>query len=148
VRSTVEGGLRAPDKNFRRARELRRNMSLPEVLLWQALRKGQLAGLRFRRQHPLGPYILDFYYPSIRLAVEVDGFAHDSAAQVRHDEQRDGFLQRRGIKVLRVVAADLLRHDKLEDVLVAIERLAVLAPSGSLCSPPPPQAEEDQERAR
>ncbi len=54
-------GMRAPDKTFSRARELRRHMSLPEIVLWQALRKGRLAGLRFRRQHPIGPYILDFY---------------------------------------------------------------------------------------
>ncbi|HXC26532.1 MAG TPA: DUF559 domain-containing protein [Stellaceae bacterium] len=52
---------------------LRRNMSLPEVVLWQALRHGRLAGLRFRRQHPVGPYILDFFCASVRLAIEVDG---------------------------------------------------------------------------
>ena len=98
MRSMVEGGMRAPDKTFRRARELRRAMSLPEIVLWQALRKGRLAGLRFRRQHPIGPYILDFYCPSARLAVEVDGFAHDSAARVRHDDNRQAWLAQRGIR--------------------------------------------------
>jgi very-short-patch-repair endonuclease len=63
MRSMVEGGVRARNKTFKRARELRREMSLPEVVLWQALRKGRLADLRFRRQHPIGPYILDFYCP-------------------------------------------------------------------------------------
>ena len=74
--------MRAPDATFGRARELRRTMSLPEVVLWQALRKRRLAGLRVRRQHPMGPYILDFYYPSARLALEVDGQAHDGENQL------------------------------------------------------------------
>jgi very-short-patch-repair endonuclease len=59
----------APAKTFSRARELRRDVSLPEMALWQALRKGMLACLRFRRQHPIGPYILDFCCPSARLAI-------------------------------------------------------------------------------
>ncbi len=131
--------MRAPNKTFRRARELRREMSLPEVVLWQALRKGRLGGLRFRRQHPIGPYILDFYCPSARLAVEVDGFAHDTDAGVRHDERRQAWLAQRGITVLRVAAGDLLRDEGLEGALLGIAE-AVAAPSGSLCSPPPPRS--------
>src|SRR6266581_3873769 len=99
MRRMVEGALRAPDKTFSRARELRREMSLPEVVLWQALRQRRLAGLRLRRQHPIGPYILDFYCPSARLAVEVDGLAHDTAAAVRHDERRQAWLARQGVTV-------------------------------------------------
>jgi very-short-patch-repair endonuclease len=67
--------MRISDNTFERARELRRQMSLPEIVLWQALRKARLGGLRFRRQHPIGPYIVDFYCPAARLAIEVDGFA-------------------------------------------------------------------------
>jgi very-short-patch-repair endonuclease len=52
-------------------------MTLPEVLLWQAVRGGQVGGLRFRRQHPIGPYVLDFYCPALRLAVEIDGAAQE-----------------------------------------------------------------------
>jgi very-short-patch-repair endonuclease len=137
--SMVEGVLRAPDRTFSRARQLRREMSLPEIVLWQALRKGRLAGSRFRRQHPIGPYILDFYCPSARLAVEVDGSAHDTAARVRHDARRQAWLAQRGIAVLRVRAGDVLRDERLEGVLLAIEQAAVCAPSGSLRSPPPPQ---------
>lgn len=136
--SMVEGVLRAPDRTFSRARELRRDMSLPEVVLWQALRKGRLANLRFRRQHPTGPYILDFYCPSARLAVEVDGFAHDIDAQVRQDERRQAWLEHRGVAVLRIRAGDVLRDERLEGVLLAIEQAAATAPSGSLHSPPPP----------
>src|SRR5215204_4686622 len=105
--------MRAPAKTFSRARALRRGMNLPEVVLWQGLRKGRLADLRFRRQHPIGPDILDFYCPSVRLAVEVDGFAHDNAAQVRHDHRRDAFLAERGVRVLRIAAADVLRDERL-----------------------------------
>ncbi len=132
--------MRARDETFSRARRLRREMSLPEVVLWQALRKGRLEGLRFRRQHPIGPYILDFYSPSARLAVEVDGFAHDTAARVRHDAHRQAWLARQGIAVLRIRAADVLRDEQLEGVLLGIERAAAAAPSGSLRAPPPPRS--------
>src|SRR5438874_3677081 len=70
------GGMRAPVRTLRRTRALRREMTLPEIVLWQALRRS-LLGLRFRRQHPIGPYVLDFYCPSARLAIEIDGLAHD-----------------------------------------------------------------------
>ena len=132
--------MRASEKTFGRARTLRRQMTLPEVVLWQALRQGNLAGLRFRRQHPIGPYILDFYCAAARLAVEVDGMAHDAAAGTQHDERRDAWLAERGVKVLRVVAADVLRDESFEGVLIAIQQAAVAgAPSASLRSPPPPQ---------
>jgi len=61
--------MRAEHLTYRWARELRRGMSLPEVVLWKALRKKQVGGARFRRQHPLGPYILDFYCSAVRLAI-------------------------------------------------------------------------------
>ncbi len=140
MRSMVEGacGMRAPPRTFSRARALRRGISLPEVVPWQALRKERLADLRFRRQHPVGPYILDFYCPSYRLAVEVDGLAHDSAAQVFRDERRDAWLAQEGITVLRVLAADVLSNATFENVILAIEKAAAPAPSGSLRSPPPP----------
>ena len=131
--------MRAPTRTFCRARQLRRAMSLPEVVLWQALRKGRLAGLRFRRQHPIGPYILDFYCPAARLTVEVDGFAHDTDAQLRHDERRQAWLTEHGVTVLRVRAGDVLKDEGLETVLVDIERVACDAPFGSLRSPPPPR---------
>ncbi|MBV8120002.1 MAG: endonuclease domain-containing protein [Alphaproteobacteria bacterium] len=130
--------MRAPTITFSRARALRRKMSLPEIVLWQALRQGRLAGLRFRRQHPIGPYIVDFYCPSARLAVEVNGFAHDAAAQVRHDQRRETWLAQKGVRVLRFGAADVLRDERLEGVLAEIEQAAVPAPSGALSAPPPP----------
>ena len=114
-------------------------MSLPEVVLWQQLRKARLVGFRARRQHPMGPYILDFYCPSVRLAIEVDGLAHDTAAQLRHDESRQAWLAQRRVTVLRVRASDILKDERLEGVLLGIEQAAA-APSVELRSPPPPRS--------
>src|ERR1700704_6618834 len=105
--------MRAPELTFSRARKLRRELSLPEVLLWDCLRKHGVAGLRFRRQHPIGPYILDFYCSSARLAIEVDGFTHETAARARHDERRAAWLSERGVTVLRFRAIDVLRDERL-----------------------------------
>jgi very-short-patch-repair endonuclease len=106
-------------------------MTLPEIVLWQALRKRRVAGLRTRRQHPIGPYILDFYCPSARLAIEVDGSAHDIAAQFRHDERRAAWLAESGVRILRIAAMDVLKDGRLEGVLLDIEQAAAIAPSGS-----------------
>jgi len=84
----------------------------------------------------MGRYILDFYCPSARLALEVDGATHDSPDQLRHDRNRDAWLAHRQVKVLRFLAADVLRNDGLEGIIAAIVQAA--APSGSLRSPPPP----------
>ena len=96
--------MRAPPITFQRARKLRREMSLPEVLLWQDLRKGALAKARFRRQHSVGPYILDFFCPAAHIAVEIDGSGHDHPERAAHDSVRDKWLRAQGINVLRVEA--------------------------------------------
>jgi len=90
-----------------RARMLRREMTLPEVLLWKSLRRDRL-GVRFRRQHPMGPYILDFYCEPERLAVEIDGSAHDHPDQVAHDRRRTAWLELQGVTVIRYPASDIL----------------------------------------
>ncbi len=131
--------MRAPVTTSKRARTLRREMTLPEVVLWQALRGRRLKGLRFRRQHPVGQYILDFYCPSARLAVEVDGMAHDFVEQAVHDARRDAWLSERGVRVLRFQARDVLGEDGLEGVLMAIAG-AASAPSTAFGGPPPPQS--------
>jgi very-short-patch-repair endonuclease len=95
-------------------------MSLPEVVLWDCLRGRRLEGLRFRRQHPMGPYILDFFCPRARLAVEIDGGAHDFHDRVQHDLRRDAWLQGRGVSVLRFTAEDILKDDRLDGALKMI----------------------------
>jgi very-short-patch-repair endonuclease len=90
------------------ARRLRREMTLPEVILWQALRK-QPNELKFRRQHPSGPYILDFFCSDARLAIEVDGEAHDRGDRPQRDEARDAWLRATGIETLRIPAVEVLK---------------------------------------
>jgi len=130
--------MRAAAQTFAHARRLRRDMTLPEIVLWRALRRKALAGLRFRKQHPMGDCVLDFYLPSARLAIEVDGKAHDRGDRPLRDARRDAWLAGRGVRVLRVPARDVLDEKALEGVLRAIAEAARLAPSGSLRSPPPP----------
>jgi very-short-patch-repair endonuclease len=129
--------MRVATKTLGRARALRRKMTLPEVVLWTALRKARLGRLRFRRQHPLGPYILDFYCSSARLAIEVDGAAHERDEQAQHDAQRTAWLAKRGVRVIRFSAKDVLKDETLEYVLMAIQQ-ACAAPSTAFGGPPPP----------
>jgi H+-translocating NAD(P) transhydrogenase subunit alpha len=90
------------------ARKLRREMSLPEVLLWRALR-GEKTGIKFRRQHPVGPYVVDFYCRATSLIVELDGEAHERGDRPQRDVLRDRFLKENGYRVTRVNAAEVLR---------------------------------------
>jgi len=99
--------LSQPIKQVRRARKLRREMSLPEVLLWQALRC-RPGGFKFRRQVPLAPYTVDFACLSARLVIEIDGEAHNRADVPRRDCVRDADLRDQGFVVLRVTARDVL----------------------------------------
>jgi very-short-patch-repair endonuclease len=99
--------LHGPPSTQCKARQLRRSLTLPEVKLWQALRQ-RPGGLRFRRQHPAGPYILDFYCPAHRLAVEIDGDSHNNAAQWQHDQARDAWFATHGVLTLRIPARDVL----------------------------------------
>ena len=110
-----------PKSTIARARKLRRTLTLPEVILWQAIRRQGL-GVRFRRQHPVGPYILDFYCEEARLAVEVDGVIHEHPDRIRHDARRTAWLNQRGITVFRIAARDILGN--LEGVLVSLKARA------------------------
>ena len=83
-------------------------MSLPEVLLWAELRKRAGGTAQFRRQHPFGPYVLDFYCARARLCVEVDGYSHGVDERPARDERRDAYLIEAGLHVERIAAADVL----------------------------------------
>ena len=110
----------------RNARALRQEMTLPEVLLWQALRGS-----------PNGPFILDFFCNDARLAIEVDGEAHSRGDRPERDAERDAWLQRAGVETLRIAAVDVLSD--LDAVLrwitsEASSRLPLHRPAGG---PPP-----------
>ena len=95
------------------ARRLRQNLTAAEEVLWQALRKRQLDGLKFRCQHPIESFIVDFYCPQCRLVIEVDGEVHDH--QLDYDMARTEQLNQLGYQVIRFCNQDVLNH--LDDVL-------------------------------
>ncbi|MFM5953240.1 MAG: endonuclease domain-containing protein [Novosphingobium sp.] len=98
----------AASGSVKRDRKLRQKMSLPEALLRRELR-GRPSGLKFRRQHATGPFVLDFYCSDARLAIEVDGIAHAMGDRPARDEVRDIWLAQHGIETLRVPASDVLK---------------------------------------
>jgi very-short-patch-repair endonuclease len=89
------------------ARQLRRDSTRSEDLLWQALRRKEFRGLKFRRQHPLGGFVLDFYCHAAKLAVEVDGSVHHAPDVRARDRDRQTLIEAAGIRVLRVRAEDV-----------------------------------------
>ena len=93
----MERLMRKIDRNavVSKARILRRSPTLPEGLLWQRLRL-RPQGLKFRRQHPFGPFVVDFYCPAVKLVVEVDGDSHDLGARPALDAARDRWLLEQG----------------------------------------------------
>src|SRR3954451_21999330 len=77
--------------------------------------------MRFRRQHPIGPYVLDFYCPAAKLAIEVDGAAHDFGDRPRRDDVRREWLKKQGVDVLRIPAKDVLAGpDEVADALIRL----------------------------
>jgi len=109
------------------ARDMRLAPTPAERKLWRGLRNHQIAGLKFRRQMPLGPYIVDFFCASARLVVEVDGVSHLDAPA---DVVRDAWLKRQGIRVLRII--NFAVFSNLEGILIAIERAASTPPPNPL----------------
>jgi very-short-patch-repair endonuclease len=91
--------MRAPPETIANARRLRRNLSPPEARLWSRLRARAPGTPVFRRQHPVGPYVLDFYCAKARLAVEIDGMSHDTADRPERDARKDARFKQRGIMV-------------------------------------------------
>ena len=89
-------------------RAVQRALSLPEILLWRALRT-RPAGLKFRHEHPTGDYSLDFYCGDARLAIDVDSEAHERGNRSERDARRDAWLLSNGIATLRVPAVEVLR---------------------------------------
>ena len=89
-----------------KARKLRREMSPPEAILWQILRT-RPAGLTFRRQHPIGPFVADFYCPSRKLIIQVDGIAHAMGDTPQRDARRDEWLRSHGYQIVRIPAVEV-----------------------------------------
>ncbi len=103
-----------------RARDFRKTPTPAEARLWQALRRKTMAGLKWRRQHVMPPYILDFYCPAAKQVVELDGESHTGRAD--YDHARDAWLAERGILVCRYPNAAILNN--LDQVLEDVKRIA------------------------
>jgi very-short-patch-repair endonuclease len=106
----------------KRARELRTNSTDAERRLWQKLKRRQVAGVKFRRQQPIGPYIVDFVCLERRVVVEVDGGQHSE--QLHQDERRSQWLESQGYRVLRFWNNDVLANTEVvaQTVLDAVEK--------------------------
>jgi very-short-patch-repair endonuclease len=109
--------------NYReRRRELRQEATLAENLLWRHLRRKQFEGLKFRRQHQLGPFIADFYCSAARLVIELDGGQHFGVEVERYDRERTNYFESRGLRVIRFTNAEVTRNPEsvIEAILEAI----------------------------
>lgn len=99
-------------------RELRSEATPAERTLWSYLRRSELSGRKFRRQHGAGPYILDFYCPAERLAIELDGYSHTLPDVQEYDKERDAYLETSRIRVLR------FRNDEVfSDIQSVLKRI-------------------------
>ena len=126
-------GLRIPET--RRARSLRRAQTPAEARLWSKLRNRGLAGYKFVRQEPIGPYFADFLCRERTLIVEVDGATHSTDDELRRDAHRTAFLESMGYAVLRVLKAEVMAE--LEGVLETIFLALAKRPTAPAPHPSP-----------
>ena len=117
---TIRPLRRVTNQTRARAVELRRNATNPEQRLWSILCRRQLGGLKFRREHPIQPYIVDFYCASANLAIELDGESHNG--RQTYDQDREQHLFNFGLRIFRVLNDDVIHN--LEGVGEAILRFA------------------------
>ena len=122
------GEMSVPADILRCARELRVTQTDAENLLWQILRNRLFCGIKFRRQHPVGRYILDFFSQEAMLAIELDGGGHAAENKRLYDAQRSKELEGAGIRILRFWNDEVLRNT--EAVLEAIYEAIVHTPAG------------------
>jgi very-short-patch-repair endonuclease len=112
--------LNNPRQTMARRRGLRSSLTPAEAVLWQALQHSKLLGRKFRRQQGIGPYIIDFYCPAERLAIELDGASHDSERAAATDKARDRYLDLLGITVVRLENRHVLKN--LDGVLAYVRQ--------------------------
>jgi very-short-patch-repair endonuclease len=111
------------------ARQMRSNPTVAERKLWQALRR-KTFGVRFRRQQPIGSFIVDFYCSPARLVIELDGTQHGTDDQVAYDDERTRWLQQKGYRVLRFWNDEVLYYQEgvLERIQIAMAERGVPPP--------------------
>jgi very-short-patch-repair endonuclease len=121
-----------PTRSLERSRGLRKEMTDAERKLWQYLRAGQLDGLKFRRQHPIPPYIVDFYCDALKLVVELDGSQHNAEV----DAVRTRFLKAKGLNLLRFWDSEVLTQAE-----AVVDAIFNFASSRTLTPTPLPEGE-------
>jgi very-short-patch-repair endonuclease len=117
----------------KRAQRLRSNMTDAEARIWRALRRNQINNASFRRQHPMGPFILDFYCPALRLGIEIDGGQHSFDENRLSDERRSQWFSERGILIVRFWNNDVLANTA--GVLSELARVVVYRIRGQTPTP-------------
>ena len=110
--------LKYNQKNKNNSRHLRRNLTDAEALLWSRIRRKQIENIQFYRQKPIGNFIVDFYAPSAKLIIEIDGGQHFEEIHIEKDKKRDAYLQKLGLKILRFDNFQILKS--LDEVLEMI----------------------------
>lgn len=113
----------ATSETIEKARLLRKSETNAEKLLWTKLKLKQFKGLKFRRQHPISQFIVDFYCHELRLAIEVDGKIHDKSENREYDENRTAMMERYELKVIRCTNSEIENNmisvlDKLHEVII------------------------------
>lgn len=109
------------DYNTNLARKLRQTSTPTEQILWKHLRGAQMNGYKFRRQYPIGPFVLDFYCAAIQLVIEIDGDVHALRSQIKHDQNREQYLKDKGLTIFHVTTHEIIEN--LDGVLKQIYTL-------------------------
>ena len=110
------------ERKYALARTLRKNTTKEERILWQLLRNRHFFGLKFRRQFPIGKYIVDFVCESKKVVIELDGGQHNEPENILLDEERTKFIENQGYKVIRFWNSDINKnisgvYDKLLEII-------------------------------
>ncbi len=114
--------INSMERKYALARTLRKNTTKEERILWQLLRNRQFFGLKFRRQYPIGKYIVDFVCESKKVVIELDGGQHNEPENILLDEERTKFIENQGYKVIRFWNSDINKnisgvYDKLLEII-------------------------------
>ena len=128
--------MKATRNSMRASKRLRRQMTPPEALLWKLL-QGSPCGVRFRRQYAIGPYVADFYCPSAKLVIEIDGQIHNFEGQADHDVLRDELIREFGVRIERIAASEVMRNATAVAQSIVELCLAGPGPSTAFGGPPP-----------
>ncbi len=121
MKSQIPQYYQSTKRTEQNAKALRKSLTPTEELFWKIVRNRNLLGLKFRRQHPIGPFIADFYCHELKLVVEIDGDVHELEDVKQRDAQRENYIRELGLKVLRFQNDDVFKNAHLiEEALQAV----------------------------